>query len=88
MGNKMDLESTGEIEETTAQSFASAHKFELHYKTSCKTNDGISEAFSKLARALHKPDSILTEPRKQNTDDIVDITARPSPSESTGSCKC
>lgn len=89
VGNKADLESLGEIEETTAHSFATAHKFELHYRTSCKTNEGIGEAFSKLAQALHKPDSILSDGRRQhshNAEDVVDITIGASQPSST--CKC
>ena len=89
IGNKSDLESLGEIEETTAHSFASAHKFELHYQTSCKTNQGIGEAFSKLAQALHKPESILTDHKRQhthNTEDILDMTS--APNQSSSSCKC
>lgn len=88
IGNKSDLESSGEIDESTAHSFASAHKFELHHRTSCKTNEGIAEAFAQLARALHKPETILSEPRTgqpQNTDDLIDITDSTGPQ---GSCKC
>lgn len=89
VGNKSDLESLGEIEETTAQSFASAHKFELHYRTSCKTSDGIGEAFSKLAQALHKPESIDSRrPHPHNIDDIVDITSGSEQSAAGSSCKC
>ena len=47
IGNKVDLER--EIEETTAQSFANAHEFELQFLTSCKNNTGISVAFEKLS---------------------------------------
>lgn len=75
IGNKIDL-AEREIDETTAQSFASAHKFELQFQTSCRTNEGIADAFSKLARALHKPDSILSEPRRPptgDTDGIVQV---------------
>ena len=91
VGNKADLEATGEIDETTAHSFATAHKFELHFKTSCKTNEGIGEAFSKLARALHKPESILQEPRRpggQGSEDVVDITEERSGGGADGGCKC
>ena len=90
VGNKVDLEATGEVDETTAASFATAHKFELHFKTSCKTNKGIGEAFSKLARALHRPETILQEPRSpagQGTGDTVDITSDRE-SEGGSTCKC
>ena len=52
IGNKVDLES--EIDETTAKSFASTYDFELQYLISCKTNQGIADAFEQLARVLHK----------------------------------
>ena len=89
IGNKSDLESSGEVDENTARSFASAHKFELHYKTSCRTNEGIADAFAQLARALHKPETILSEPRtsqQENNDDLIDITS--SPGAQGSSCKC
>lgn len=86
VGNKIDLER--EIDETTALSFASAHKFELQFQTSCRTNAGIADAFAKLARALHKPESILTEPRRsqtQNTDDLVNVDGS---SNVKSECRC
>lgn len=88
VGNKIDL-SEREIDETTAQSFASAHKFELQFQTSCRTNEGIADAFAKLARALHKPDSILSEPRRPLTGDndgIVELDSTVK-SERSG-CRC
>ena len=90
VGNKSDQESLGEIDENTAHSFATAHKFELHYKTSCKTNEGIGEAFSKLAHALHRPDSLQSElrrPAAQGSDDIVNISDSNNTSNPS-SCKC
>ena len=84
MGNKKDLES--EIDETTAQSFSNAHEFTLQAQTSCKTNDGIADAFEKLARALHKPDSILADPRKP-ADQGITLTD-PNDSSNTGGCTC
>ena len=87
VGNKTDLER--EIDETTSQSFASAHKFELQFQTSCKTNAGISDAFSKLARALHKPESILTEPRRPSSHDADIVNVNTGSSTKTDSdCRC
>lgn len=88
IGNKVDLESLGEIDRTTAQSFASAHMFELQFQTSCKTNEGIAEAFNKLARALHKPESILSEPRKPHAQDSDLVEVTESSNRSQGNCKC
>lgn len=61
VGNKIDIEPP-EIDELTSKSFANAHDFELHYQISCKTNTGISEAFEKLAKALHKPSTGASKP--------------------------
>lgn len=88
VGNKIDL-TEREIDETTAQSFASAHKFELQFQTSCRTNEGIADAFTKLARALHKPDSILSQPRRPSTEDkdgVVELNNTVT-SEKSG-CRC
>lgn len=55
IGNKIDLET--EIDQTTAKSFASAHEFELQFLISCKTNQGIADAFDQLAQSLHRSPS-------------------------------
>lgn len=87
VGNKIDLER--EIDETTSLSFANAHEFVLQFMTSCKTNEGIADAFDKLARALHKPDTILTEPRRpqdQLPQGTVDLEADQTDKKSN--CLC
>lgn len=91
VGNKSDLESLGEIDETTAHSFATAHKFELHFKTSCKTNEGIGDAFTKLAQALHKPETLQSELRRpsgQGSDDVLHVGGGGEGAPSTSTCKC
>ena len=53
VGNKNDLDH--EIDQNTAQAFANLHGFDNVKFISCKTNDGIQEAFQQLANELHKP---------------------------------
>ena len=87
VGNKKDLES--EMDETTAQSFSNAHGFTLQAQTSCKTNEGIADAFEKLARALHKPDSILADPKKPADQAQHGMTLSDSNDNSNiGGCNC
>ena len=53
VGNKNDLEQ--EIDQNTAQAFANLHGFDNIKFISCKTNEGIQDAFQQLANELHKP---------------------------------
>lgn len=53
VGNKNDLEH--EVDQSTAQAFANLHGFDNIKFISCKTNEGIQEAFQQLAMELHKP---------------------------------
>lgn len=65
IGNKIDLET--EIDETTAKSFAGTYDFELQHLISCKTNQGIADAFEQLARVLHKsPSEVAKAGRSQD----------------------
>ena len=52
LGNKIDLEP--EVDEFAAKSFARTHEFELDNMISCKTNQGVKDAFDALARALQQ----------------------------------
>jgi len=53
VGNKKDLES--EIDDTTVKEFAHNRGFDNIKFISCKTNEGIQEAFQQLANELHNP---------------------------------
>lgn len=53
VGNKNDLDH--EVDQSTAQAFANLHGFDNIKFISCKTNEGIQEAFQQLAIELHKP---------------------------------
>lgn len=53
VGNKNDMEH--EVDQSTAQAFANLHGFDNIKFISCKTNEGIQEAFQQLANELHRP---------------------------------
>ena len=87
MGNKVDIEPP-EIDVTTSKSFAAAHEFELSYLVSCKTNDGITDAFEALAKALHSSPS----GGQQRTKSVIPGDALSLDSERNqdegGGCRC
>ena len=91
LGNKIDIEPP-EIDQTTANSFAQAHEFELNFTVSCKTNKGIADAFEALAKTLHSAPQ-LTDAAQQRTksviygDEILEGQEADTDNNS-GGCKC
>ena len=60
VGNKSDLDN--EIDQPTVQAFANLHGFDNVKFISCKTNDGIQEAFQQLAIELHNSKQVQSSP--------------------------
>ena len=60
VGNKSDL--VNEIDQPTVQAFANLYGFNNVKFISCKTNDGIQEAFQQLAIELHNSKQVQSSP--------------------------
>lgn len=82
LGNKIDLEP--EVDEFAAKSFARTHAFELDHMISCKTNQGIKEAFDALARELQQTS------KPNQTEQVVHVTNNydHNAAKQTGVCRC
>ena len=80
LGNKIDLEP--EVDEFAAKSFARTHAFEKDHMISCKTNEGIKEAFDALARELQQAS------RPTQTEQVVHVTDNLEPSVPKQGCMC
>lgn len=83
VGNKIDLESNVEVEESVAQAFANLNDIEHVYRISCKTNIGVKELIESVSMAVHK----RTSPVGNETDrqDVVTIS---STEKKEGGCAC
>ena len=80
VGNKSDLEN--EIDQPTVQEFASLHGFNNIKFISCKTNDGIQEAFQQLAVELHN-----SKPVQSSPSGVVSLE-RYKPEKKSKKCAC
>jgi len=85
VGNKKDLDQ--EIDQNTAQAFANLHGFDNIKFISCKTNEGIQEAFQQLANELHKPKQKASTPPPE-MGKSVDLTDKPDFEKGNRGCGC
>lgn len=81
LGNKIDLEP--EVDEFAAKSFARTHSFEHNHMISCKTNEGVKDAFDVLAKELQQASKNST-PAEQG----LRVTNDPSTAKQSGGCAC
>ena len=83
VGNKIDLESNVEVEESVAIAFAELNDIQHVYRISCKTNSGVQELVSSVSRAVHQ----RTSPPVSESDrqDIVTVS---STEKTAGGCFC
>ncbi len=91
LGNKIDVEPP-EIDPTTANSFAQAHEFELNFTVSCKSNQGITDAFEALAKTLHSapqsPDAAQQRTKSVIYGDEILDGQGPETNNDSGGCRC
>ena len=83
VGNKIDLESSVEVEESVAQAFANLNDIQHVYRISCKTNTGIKELIESVSKAVHQRTSPLGSETGQQ--DIVTVS---STEKKEGGCAC
>lgn len=86
VGNKIDLESNVEVEDSVAQAFANLHSIQHVYRISCKTNSGVEELLASVSRAVHHQRSSSPEGETDQAA-IVDVSAQEK-KESARGCAC
>ena len=83
VGNKTDLESSMEVEESVAQAFADLNDIQHVFRISCKTNSGVQELLTSVSRAVHQRTSPpVSEP------DRHDVLTVSSTEKAAGGCAC
>ena len=86
VGNKIDLESNVEVEDSVAQAFADLNNIKHVYRISCKTNSGVEELLTSVSKAVHRQRSSSPE-GETDRGDIVDISAQDRKENERG-CAC
>lgn len=80
LGNKKDLDP--EVDEYTAEQFSKMHVFDKDGIVSCKTGNGVLEAFEGLAKLLHE------RGREQSGEGVVQVGGDSGAGSKNDRCAC